>query len=138
MVTCRRSAERMNGRRSTWRGSTLCLITVGTVEFVCNYTYEDEERRHHELASFARHDGAWYFVEGEPVRPQPFVRTEAKIGRNDPCPCGSGKKYKDCHQKEGEKFLAKLARQEEKQHRREVRERLKEQGVPWFKRLFRG
>lgn len=31
----------------------------------------------------------------EPV-PQPFVRTEAKIGRNDLCPCGSGKKYKRC------------------------------------------
>jgi len=26
-----------------------------------------------------------------------FVRTEKKIGRNDPCPCGSGKKYKQCH-----------------------------------------
>ncbi len=25
-----------------------------------------------------------------------FVRTEAKVGRNDPCPCGSGKKYKQC------------------------------------------
>src|SRR5690606_9292983 len=25
------------------------------------------------------------------------VRVEAKIGRNDPCPCGSGKKYKNCH-----------------------------------------
>jgi preprotein translocase subunit SecA len=28
---------------------------------------------------------------------QPVVRTEQKIGRNDPCPCGSGKKYKNCH-----------------------------------------
>lgn len=28
---------------------------------------------------------------------QPRVRTEAKVGRNDPCPCGSGKKYKHCH-----------------------------------------
>ncbi|MDF2437194.1 MAG: preprotein translocase, SecA subunit [Bacteroidota bacterium] len=28
---------------------------------------------------------------------QPTVRTEQKIGRNDPCPCGSGKKYKNCH-----------------------------------------
>lgn len=27
---------------------------------------------------------------------QPYVRTSAKIGRNDPCPCGSGKKYKKC------------------------------------------
>ena len=28
---------------------------------------------------------------------QPVVRTEPKIGRNDPCPCNSGKKYKKCH-----------------------------------------
>jgi preprotein translocase subunit SecA len=30
---------------------------------------------------------------------QPFVREGQKIGRNDPCPCGSGKKYKQCHGK---------------------------------------
>ncbi len=30
---------------------------------------------------------------------QPFVRQTKKIGRNDPCPCGSGKKYKQCHGK---------------------------------------
>jgi preprotein translocase subunit SecA len=28
---------------------------------------------------------------------QPFIREGAKVGRNDPCPCGSGKKYKQCH-----------------------------------------
>ncbi|QYN44969.1 preprotein translocase subunit SecA [Gilliamella sp. ESL0441] len=28
---------------------------------------------------------------------QPIVRSETKVGRNDPCPCGSGKKYKHCH-----------------------------------------
>ncbi len=28
---------------------------------------------------------------------QPFIRQEPKVGRNDPCPCGSGKKYKKCH-----------------------------------------
>ncbi|WP_294610779.1 preprotein translocase subunit SecA [uncultured Gilliamella sp.] len=28
---------------------------------------------------------------------QPIVRSQAKVGRNDPCPCGSGKKYKHCH-----------------------------------------
>ncbi|WP_278336889.1 SEC-C metal-binding domain-containing protein [Dorea formicigenerans] len=27
---------------------------------------------------------------------QPYVRLQPKIGRNDPCPCGSGKKYKKC------------------------------------------
>ena len=30
---------------------------------------------------------------------QPFIREGAKVGRNDPCPCGSGKKYKQCHGK---------------------------------------
>ncbi|MFZ5554823.1 MAG: preprotein translocase subunit SecA [Bacteroidota bacterium] len=32
----------------------------------------------------------------EKAKPQP-VRVEKKVGRNDPCPCGSGKKYKNCH-----------------------------------------
>ena len=27
---------------------------------------------------------------------QPYVRKQPKVGRNDPCPCGSGKKYKKC------------------------------------------
>ena len=36
-------------------------------------------------------------AEGEKVAP--FVREVAKVGRNDPCPCGSGKKYKVCHGK---------------------------------------
>ena len=30
-------------------------------------------------------------------KPQPHVKKEKKVGRNDPCPCGSGKKYKKCH-----------------------------------------
>ena len=34
---------------------------------------------------------------GAPQRPQTVKRSEKKIGRNDPCPCGSGKKYKKCH-----------------------------------------
>jgi preprotein translocase subunit SecA len=39
--------------------------------------------------------------EAEPELPaaQPFVRYGDKVGRNDPCPCGSGKKYKQCHGK---------------------------------------
>lgn len=34
-----------------------------------------------------------------PLAAQPFVRSGKKVGRNDPCPCGSGKKYKQCHGK---------------------------------------
>ncbi len=32
---------------------------------------------------------------------EPFVRADPKISRNDPCPCGSGKKYKKCHDPNG-------------------------------------
>ena len=32
-----------------------------------------------------------------PAAPQPMTRAQPKVGRNDPCPCGSGKKYKQCH-----------------------------------------
>jgi preprotein translocase subunit SecA len=34
---------------------------------------------------------------GDAEKTQPFVRPGQKVGRNDPCPCGSGKKYKHCH-----------------------------------------
>jgi SEC-C motif-containing protein len=40
-------------------------------------------------------DGEWRYDESEVNPKPPPVRVE-KIGRNDPCPCGSGKKYKKC------------------------------------------
>ncbi len=39
--------------------------------------------------------------EGGEGAQQPMVREERKVGRNEPCPCGSGKKYKQCHGKIG-------------------------------------
>ncbi len=38
-------------------------------------------------------------AEAPPASDQPIVRGTKKVGRNDPCPCGSGKKYKQCHGK---------------------------------------
>jgi preprotein translocase subunit SecA len=35
-------------------------------------------------------------TQGQGIKAQP-VRVDKKVGRNDPCPCGSGKKYKNCH-----------------------------------------
>jgi preprotein translocase subunit SecA len=42
-----------------------------------------------------------YHDPSEPVKQEP-IRVEPKIGRNDPCPCGSGKKFKACHGKDVE------------------------------------
>ncbi|HEX2164854.1 MAG TPA: SEC-C metal-binding domain-containing protein [Thermoanaerobaculia bacterium] len=66
----------------------------------------------------------------------PATRNVPKIGRNEACPCGSGKKYKDCHQQAGEAFLHKLAREKQKEELRALRADLKERGVPWYKRMF--
>ena len=91
-------------------------------------------------ASVLTRQGARSAAGGERAEARPgqaqVKRSVPKVGRNDPCPCGSGKKYKDCHQREGTAFLRKLARQEDKKKTREARRRLKEQGVPWYKRLF--
>jgi uncharacterized protein len=42
----------------------------------------------------------WREVQFESVRVKEPIRREPKIGRNDPCPCGSGKKFKQCHGRE--------------------------------------
>ena len=41
-------------------------------------------------------DSGWIWDEDFLASQQPYVRQNSKIGRNDPCPCGSGKKYKKC------------------------------------------
>ncbi|EOW9102699.1 preprotein translocase subunit SecA [Vibrio cholerae] len=51
-----------------------------------------EEAARHAQAQHARADDA-----EQDESNQPMVRDERKVGRNEPCPCGSGKKYKQCH-----------------------------------------
>lgn len=67
----------------------------GTVEFIARYRHKGEEHAHHEEASFRRVGGTWQLVDGKLCN-STFRRTTPKIGPNQPCPCGSGKKYKKC------------------------------------------
>lgn len=75
--------------------------TEGFVDFKAYYTIAGEDITHHEIASFRKEDGDWYFVDGIEVKPRPFKRIEPKVGPNDPCTCGSGKKWKKCCGKPG-------------------------------------
>ena len=68
----------------------------GVVEFRALYTANGEFSNHHEVSKFVREGGDWKFADGEFVNERPIVRESPKIGRNEPCPCGSGKKYKKC------------------------------------------
>lgn len=67
---------------------------------------------------------------------RPIPRHVKKVGRNDLCPCTSGMKYKDCHEKEGEAFLEKLARDEDRVRLKQLRQEMKDKGVPWYRRFF--
>ena len=56
--------------------------------------------QHEEFAGFGGEEGEADAAQaGEERENRPFVRQDRKIGRNEPCPCGSGKKYKQCHGK---------------------------------------
>jgi SEC-C motif domain protein len=97
-----RESARKWAEQSQWHG--LEIINVidgkenddkGSVEFIATYSQKDEKIEHHEVATFRKEDGVWTFVDGR-MSHQPFRRDQPKIGRNDPCPCGSGKKYKKC------------------------------------------
>lgn len=66
----------------------------GEVEFIARFKENGTLREHHENALFTRKEGVWYFSDGVMVKPKPI--TVSKVGRNDPCPCGSGQKYKKC------------------------------------------
>ncbi len=67
----------------------------GTIEFMARYKIDGQLHEHHEISELKKHDGKWKFVDGKTVH-HPFVRNENKVGRNDPCSCGSGKKFKKC------------------------------------------
>jgi len=70
---------------------------TGTVTFVAHFTRDGKKLAHKEKSLF-RHDprdGRWYFAEELSLKTPPVV-LGPQPGRNDPCPCGSGKKYKKC------------------------------------------
>lgn len=67
----------------------------GIVEFKAHYEAGGIKNTHHEVAQFNKIEDRWYFIDGQILREQ-IIRSEPKIGRNDPCKCGSGKKYKKC------------------------------------------
>lgn len=63
----------------------------GTVEFVARFLEGDRYGELHEISGFGREQGMWCYRDGV-LRQQ-----QREVGRNQPCPCGSGRKFKRCH-----------------------------------------
>lgn len=104
-------------RQTAWSGLTI-VDTVdggvndatGIVEFIARGATRGLPFAQRERSRFRRLDGQgvpvavdgkWHYVDGdvgrEPARTVSKAKLGANVGRNDPCPCGSGVKYKRCH-----------------------------------------
>lgn len=90
----------------TWTGLTVLRTEAGgpddetgVVEFVAHYEKAGEPQELHEVSRFKKKGGSWFYVDGQdgsvPQAPAP-AQPAPGVGRNSPCPCGSGKKYKRC------------------------------------------
>lgn len=90
---------------SEWKGMKVIATkkgaasdNTGIVEFEAHYQDKASKKDlvHKETALFEKQSGQWKFKDGNIAGAQPIKRLEPKIGRNDPCACGSGKKFKKC------------------------------------------
>jgi SEC-C motif-containing protein len=102
------AAMRAWSEQAVWQGLEVLATEAGQagdskgkVEFRARYTMGGVPYIHHEVADFVRDQDQWFFRDsdirfsGPAEKPKPVVNA-LKIGRNDPCHCGSGKKFKKC------------------------------------------
>jgi SEC-C motif-containing protein len=69
----------------------------GTVEFMATALVDDKLCKLRETSRFVREDGQWLYVAGDLIAAGDQAKVgSTKVGRNDPCPCGSGRKFKKC------------------------------------------
>jgi SEC-C motif domain protein len=96
-------ATELWSKKATWHGLEIVETTdggegdaTGIVEFKAHYEVNGLRNEHHERAEFQKQNGVWYFFDGTQVTHAPIRREGPRVGRNDPCSCGSGKKFKKC------------------------------------------
>lgn len=87
-------------RDTVWAGLEIVSVSAGgvddetgIVEFIARGATRGVAFAHRERSRFRRAEGRWVYVDGV----TPPASATATPGRNEPCPCGSGKKYKKCH-----------------------------------------
>ena len=94
----RPEAERLS-RSCIFQGLDIRKVTENgdraQLDFVVRFKQAGTDMIQVELADFRRENGRWLYAGGK-LSPQVTQRTVTRVGRNDPCPCGSGKKAKKC------------------------------------------
>ncbi len=93
--------EKPEGEEPVWTRLVIHSHEAGArpdlafVDFSAYYKDGDAERALDEKSEFQKIDGHWFYKRSSRIGPAP-VKAAPKVGRNDPCPCGSGKKFKQC------------------------------------------
>lgn len=83
----------------------LCRVEIRREDEAAELERQQQEALNQQQMEFSHEQSQSALAEDEPVAQldalpeQPFVRSGDKVGRNSPCPCGSGKKFKQCHGK---------------------------------------
>jgi SEC-C motif-containing protein len=101
-----RKASEKWAKDSTWRGLNVVATkdggagdATGVVSFIAGFAQAGKDYEHHEIATFRKEGATWLFVDGKSPKADTVVNTGPDVGRNDPCHCGSGMKFKKCHGK---------------------------------------
>lgn len=96
-------ATKIWAQHTKWLGLEVLQATpvttetkVGFVEFIAHYIFNNKKENIHEVSEFHQENDRWYYVDGKHTDTANSPGDSIKIGRNDICPCGSGKKYKKC------------------------------------------
>ena len=97
-----KETKELSGSNLNWLGLEIRSTSegceedeTGTVEFVARYKVGNKTGMHHERSNFRREEGRWVCIGGK-INPKKEPRIIAKVARNEPCPCESGKKFKKC------------------------------------------
>jgi SEC-C motif-containing protein len=90
-------------KKSTWLGLEVTKTDAGgpkddtgTVEFVACYKIKNVTVEHRERARFEKRGDKWLFADSQQLAGPPVKHEGPRVGRNDPCTCGSGRKFKKC------------------------------------------
>lgn len=75
-------------------GASMNTPIEGQVEFIAHFFDEKMYHRMHEISLFKYDKGRWYYVDGQQI-----THPAQALSRNATCPCGSKKKWKQCHGK---------------------------------------
>lgn len=95
-LDAKRWAKRVNWIKLNVLKSAVENASTGYVEFEASFVDSSHLKSIHEKSEFICEEGRWYYIGGKHL---PTDHTEQMISRNMNCPCGSYRKFKNCHGK---------------------------------------